>query len=165
MKKEHLWTLLQILVICLTVERLEVNILCMKEHRTLLQLLLFCFIERPGSDYSIYERTLNIGCFFLTVINAFSFERPGSDYSIYKRTLSRTLLQLLMIFFSKTWKWFMKEYCFFYVDVPSPPGRPILEDIRSRQMTISWLPSDYENNSPVTNYTVLFRYWVHLSAK
>lgn len=39
-------------------------------------------------------------------------------------------------------------------DVPSPPGLPEVTAISSRNATVSWQRSIYENNSPITNYII-----------
>ncbi|KAL8568602.1 hypothetical protein ACOMHN_006263 [Nucella lapillus] len=39
-------------------------------------------------------------------------------------------------------------------DVPSAPGQAQIEDVQSRQVTMVWLASDNDNNSPISNYIV-----------
>nr|KAG5708441.1 hypothetical protein BaRGS_026168 [Batillaria attramentaria] len=39
-------------------------------------------------------------------------------------------------------------------DTPSPPGRADLKDIQARQVTVTWTPSEHDNNSPISNYIV-----------
>ncbi|PVD24787.1 hypothetical protein C0Q70_15273 [Pomacea canaliculata] len=39
-------------------------------------------------------------------------------------------------------------------DVPSSPGQVQIDSIQSRQVTLSWQPSESDNNSPITNYII-----------
>ncbi|KAL3853318.1 hypothetical protein ACJMK2_016867 [Sinanodonta woodiana] len=39
-------------------------------------------------------------------------------------------------------------------DVPDPPGTPVISDLNSRNVTVSWHSSLVENNSPVTAYII-----------
>ncbi|WP_350308226.1 fibronectin type III domain-containing protein [Gabonibacter massiliensis] len=45
-----------------------------------------------------------------------------------------------------------------HIDVPGPPGRPVITDINRHGCTITWTPPRYDGGSPVTHYQVEYRY-------
>ena len=44
-----------------------------------------------------------------------------------------------------------------HIDVPGPPGRPVITDINRHGCTITWTPPRYDGGAPVTHYQVEYR--------
>ena len=46
---------------------------------------------------------------------------------------------------------------FIYTGKPDKPGKPVISQIRSTQVTVSWTPPDFDGGSPILKYRVKYK--------
>lgn len=83
-----------------------------------------------------------------------------------KKTMKKNILKLFLFVSLGLITTLVFTSASLHIDVPGPPGRPVITDINRHGCTITWAPPRYDGGSRVTKYQVEYRYvtsegWIH----